>query len=79
MRRFLFAPLCTLGFTLLAFVAWEISAFAWSAALALLAFFALAYLVEPKSAPGQIGMFAVSAVAVLCVIGLLDTFIDDGC
>lgn len=79
MRRILFAPLCVLGFTLLAFGAWETSAFVWSAVLALLAFFSLAYLVEPESAPGRIGLFAVSTVAVLCVIGLLDVLFDDGC
>lgn len=78
MRRILFALLCVLGFTLLAFFAWEVSAFFWSAVLAFLAFCAFAYLVEPKSAIGQIGMFTVSSVAVLCVIGLLDIFIDDG-
>jgi hypothetical protein len=79
MRRILFAPLCVLGFTVLSFVAWEISAFVWSTVLALLAFFSLAYFAEPKSVPGQIGMFAVSTVAVACVIGLLDVFFDDGC
>lgn len=79
LRRFLFAPLCTLAYAIAAFAAWHVSAFFWSAVLALLAFFSLAYLVEPKSAPGTIGMFMVSALAFLCVIGLLDVFFDDGC
>lgn len=79
MYRFVLAPVCSVAFALLAWLAWQLSAIFWSAIMALGAWLSLACLVRPKSHSGRAGLELMSVVALVCAVLLMDDFFDGDC
>ncbi|MBZ0143564.1 MAG: hypothetical protein C3F19_05075 [Rhodocyclales bacterium] len=79
MYRFFLAPVSAVGFALLAYLAWQLSAVFWSGVMALCAWLSFACLVKPKSHSGQAGLELMAVVALVCAVLLMDDFFDGDC
>lgn len=79
MYRFVLAPASTVGFALLAYLAWQLSAIFWSGVMALCAWLSFACLVKPKSYWGRAGHELMAVVALVSTVLLMDDFFDGDC